>query len=260
MNAVAIIPARMASTRFPGKPMAPILGIPMIGHVFERTKLSRGLADVYVATCDREIHDYIVSIGGKAVMTSDSHERCSDRTAEALLGIEELSKKQVEVAVMVQGDEPLILPEMIEAALKPFAQDTRISIVCLMAKCASPAEAADPNLVKVVTDAEGFALYFSREVIPSKAKWDKERPLFKQVPIIPFTRKALLRFTEQSPTPLERIESVDLLRALEHGDRVKMIETTASTQSVDTPTDLARVEIIMKDDTLFASYGKTLVR
>ena len=123
MKVVAVIPARMASSRFPGKPMALIHGIPMIGHCYYRVSMCTALDDTYVATCDKEIYDYIESIGGKAIMTSDSHERASDRAAEAMLILEGESGVFLDILVMVQGDEPMDTPEMIEQALSPILHD-----------------------------------------------------------------------------------------------------------------------------------------
>ena len=121
-KSLAIIPARMGSSRFPGKPMAKILGIPMIGHVYLRTKMCKELDEVYVATCDQEIFDYITSIGGKAVMTKDTHERCTDRVSEALLKVEQSQGQKYDTVVLVQGDEPLVTPNMLSTALKEFAK------------------------------------------------------------------------------------------------------------------------------------------
>ncbi|SVE45461.1 uncharacterized protein METZ01_LOCUS498315, partial [marine metagenome] len=128
MKAIAIIPARMGSSRFPGKPLAKICGIPMVGHCYYRTSMCKDLTETYAATCDKEIYDYIQSIGGKAVMTSDSHERASDRTAEAMLKIEDQIRESVDVVVMVQGDEPLVTPRMISQSLKPFS-DPAVKVV-----------------------------------------------------------------------------------------------------------------------------------
>ena len=133
MKIISIIPARMGSSRFPGKPMAEIENMPMIGHVYKRTKMSSILTEVYVATCDEIIYDYIESIGGKAIMTSDCHERCSDRCAEAMLKIEEMTREKVDVMVMVQGDEPLTHPEMINEAVAPMLEDSSILITNLVA-------------------------------------------------------------------------------------------------------------------------------
>ena len=255
-NIVAIIPARMASSRFPGKPMAPIHGIPMIGHVYLRTRMCEKLAGTYVATCDQEIFQYISGIGGKAIMTADTHERCSDRTAEALMTIEQDLGRKVDIVVMVQGDEPMVTPEMIEQAVEPMLKDSTIQVVNLMAPIKSVEEFEDPNEVKVVVGLTGNALYFSREPIPSRKKGVSEVPMLKQVCIIPFRRDYLLKFNAMPSTPLERIESVDMMRILEHGDNVHMVMTDSETLSVDTVTDLERVERHMKHDRLMNLYSK----
>jgi len=251
---IGLIPARMASTRFPGKPMAPIHGVPMIGHVYHRTKMSPLLTEVYVATCDPEIHDYISGIGGRAVMTLDTHERCTDRTAEAMLKIEAAMGQKVEIVVMVQGDEPMVTPGMIEQAVSPMLADPAIQVVNLMAPIQTTEEFEDPNEVKVVVGLNGSALYFSREPIPSRKKGVAMVPMFKQVAIIPFRRDYLLKFNALSPTPLEQIESVDMLRIIEHGDQVQMVITEAQTVAVDTPQDLERAQELMTRDPLLSFY------
>ena len=254
MNIVGIMPARMASTRFPGKPLVEILGMPMIGHVYYRSKMTDILDEVYVATCDQEIVDYINSIGGQAIMTADTHERASDRTAEALLKIEEQTGKKIDIVVMLQGDEPMIVPEMIEHAVKPLIQDSSIKVSNLMAELKTEDEWNDYNEVKVVVDQNKNALYFSREPIPSRKKFDGKIIAFKQVCVIPFTRDCLLEYTELEPTPLEIIESVDMNRFLEHGMRVKMVKTEFNTLAVDTSEDLKKVEAIMADDEFIYQY------
>lgn len=256
MNIIAIIPARMASSRFPGKPLANIHGTPMIGHCYFRTRMCEKLLETYVATCDQEIFDYIVSIGGKAVMTADTHERCSDRTAEAMIKIESEIGQKVDIVVMVQGDEPMLTPEMIEQAVKPLLDDSTFNVVNLMAKIETVEEFEDPNEVKVVVDPQSNAIYFSREPIPSRKKGATDVPMLKQVCIIPFRRDFLLKFNELEPTPLEIIESVDMMRVIEHGYRVKMVFSDLSTFSVDTAEDLARVEKLMEDDPLIEQYPK----
>lgn len=254
MNIISIIPARMGSSRFPGKPMADILGMPMIGHVYKRVKMSKLLNEVYVATCDKEIYDYIESIGGKAVMTSDCHERCSDRCAEAMLIIEKQIEKKVDIMVMVQGDEPLTFPEMIDEAVQPMINDKTIKITNLVADLKTLKEFEDPNEVKVVMDNNNNALYFSREPIPSRKKGVLEVPMKKQVCVIPFTRDFLLEYNMIEPTQLEIIESVDMMRILENGMKVKMIDTKYETKAVDTKEDLDRVVEMMKKDTLIGNY------
>lgn len=251
---VAIIPARMASTRFPGKPMALIHGIPMIGHVYLRTRMCQILSETYVATCDKEIFEYIVSIGGRAIMTANTHERCTDRTAEAMLKIEDETEKMIDIVVMIQGDEPMVMPEMIEQAVMPMLKDSSINVVNLMARMKSVEEFEDPNEVKVVVGLDGNALYFSREPIPSRKKGVKHVPMLKQVCIIPFRRNYLLKFNSMLETPLECIESVDMMRILENGDHVRMVTTEEETYSVDTPEDLRKVTELMLKDKLMAQY------
>ena len=256
---IAIIPARMGSTRFPGKPMAKIHGVPMVGHVYFRTQMCSLLGETYVATCDQEIYDYILSVGGKVVMTSDSHERCSDRTAEAMLKIESATGLEVDIVVMVQGDEPMVTPEMIEAAVTPMLEDPTINVANLMARIRTVEEFEDPNEVKVVVDLNSRALYFSREPIPSRRKGVKDVPMLKQVCIIPFRRDYLLEFNRLPETQLERIESVDMMRVIEHGGQVKMVMTSTETLSVDTPEDLQRVVASMKEDALIGGYKAAIV-
>ena len=237
MSAIGIIPARMASSRFPGKPLAPIHGVPMVGHVYFRCKMSRALDAVYIATCDEEIRRYAESIGAPCIMTSDKHERASDRAAEAMLKIEAASGRRAEIVVMIQGDEPMITPEMMDLAIAPLDRDPAL---------------------KVVIDLHDNALYFSREPIPSRRKGAAQVPMLKQVCIIPFRRDYLLEFNALAPTPLEIIESVDMMRILEHGGRVRMVMTETRTLSVDTPADLARVVDLMRGDPLMARYPRAL--
>ncbi|MDI6591502.1 MAG: 3-deoxy-manno-octulosonate cytidylyltransferase [Patescibacteria group bacterium] len=254
MNIIGIIPARMASTRFPGKPLAKILGIPMVGQVYFRSKMAKALKEVYIATCDQVIGDYANSIGAKWVMTKASHERASDRTAEAMLKIEAETGEKIDIVNMIQGDEPMVRPEMIDLSLKPFFEDPSVQVVNLMAPIKSIEEHNDLNCIKVVVNKENFALYFSREPIPSRKKGAKEIPMLKQVCIIPFRRDFLLKFNELEPTLLEKVESIDMNRILEHGYKVKMVLENFETHSVDTPEDLRLVEKLMENDSLIKSY------
>lgn len=257
MKTIGIIPARMASSRFPGKPLAKICGIPMLGHVYFRSKMAEVLDDVYVATCDEEIKEYIESIGGKAIMTSDKHERASDRTTEAVLKIEKEIGQRADITVMIQGDEPMVVPEMIEMAVQPMLKDESVLVVNLMAPIRTHKEHEDPNEIKVVVDKDNYALYFSREPIPSREKGATEIPMLKQVCIIPFRRDFLIEFSRLEPTPLEKVESIDMLRILEHGYKVKMVLANFRTYSVDTPEDLRFVEGLMKRDPLVSKYSET---
>ncbi len=257
MKAIAVIPARMGSSRFPGKPMALIHGIPMIGHCYYRTDMCSELVATYVATCDEEIYDYIKSIGGRAVMTSDTHERATDRTAEAMLKIEEELGTEIDIVVMVQGDEPMVTPEMITESLLPFSTDTSTNVVNLMAFIDSVDEFEDPNEVKVVVNKNSDAIYFSREAIPSRKKGVLDVPMLKQVCIIPFRRDYILKFNEMPETELERIESVDMMRIIENGESVKMVMTQSESFSVDTEEDRNRVEGKMESDILMSQYNNT---
>jgi len=253
-NIIAIIPARMASSRFPGKPMAIIHEVPMIGHVYFRTKMSNLVSQTYVATCDKEIFDYVESIGGKSIMTAETHERATERTAEAMKKIEAETGERVDIVVMVQGDEPMILPEMLDEAVRPLVKEEGVLVSNLVSPLKTREEHDDPNEVKVVMDRNNFALYFSREPIPSWKKGAESVPMLKQVCIIPFHRDFLLKFIEMEATPLEIIESVDMLRVIEHGHQVKMVHTDKATYSVDTFEDLKRVEEFMVNDALMEKY------
>lgn len=254
MNIIGIIPARMAASRFPNKPMAPILGMPMIGHVYHRSRFCKGLSDVWVATCDEEILNYIQSIGGKAVMTADTHQRASDRAAEALLKIEKATGRSVDYAAMIQGDEPMLAPEMLDDLIRPVLRNPQIQVTNLINRIEDDEEFNNSNVVKVVRDREGFALYFSREPIPSKRKFNGELPRWKQLGIILFSRKAILDYIGLTPTPLEIVESVDMNRFLEHGIRIKMVETTFKSSGVDVPADVAYVENQLSRDKLLTRY------
>lgn len=253
MRAIAILPARMGASRFPGKPLHPILGIPMIGHCYFRTCMVRGLAGTYVATCDQEIADYVRSIGGNVVMTSTSHNRASDRTAEALAKIEAETNERVDVVIMVQGDEPLILPETIAETLPHFA-DPGVEIVNIMSRLRTREQFEDRNNVKVVVNHGKDAMYFSREPIPSPWKGVEHVPMYMQVGVIAFRREALMRFNSMQETTLEKIESVDMNRVLETGGRIRMVLTEAVTIGVDTPQEADEVAALMQGDSLIGMY------
>ena len=244
MKIISIIPARMDSSRFPGKPMAKINGIPMIGHVYNNVSESMKLDLVVVATCDKVIAEYIEKEGGVAIMTGAHHERAADRCAEALLKLEKNNNTHYDIVVMVQGDEPLIDPEMINEAITPMINDSSINVLNLLGEIKDQSEFNDRNCIKVVCDLKGNALYYSREPIPTNSKI-KQIPMGKQVCIIPFRRKFLLKYINMEPTPLEEIESVDMMRFLENGIKVRMVNTKYNTHAVDTIDDLIKVEKLM---------------
>lgn len=245
MKILALIPARMDSTRFPGKPMAPILGKPMIGHVYDRVRQAALLDATVVATCDEEIRNYITSIGGTAIMTDRRHERASDRCAEALMLAEKQQGIRYDIVVMVQGDEPMTHPEMIGEAVQPLLDEPDVKVVNLMAPIETLEEFEDRNCIKVTCDLKGNAIYLSREPIPHRLRSERV-PLRKQVCVIPFRRDFLLEYTRLAPTPLEIAESIDMLRILEHGERVRMVPTSHQSHAVDTASDLRKVEALMK--------------
>lgn len=256
MRVIGIIPARMESSRYPGKPLAKIHGVPMVGHCYLRSKMCPLLDEVYVATCNQEVVDYVRSIGGEGIMTANTHERASDRAAEAMLKAEGMTGKRTDIVVMIQGDEPMLTPEMLTEAVAPMKADPSIQVINLVGDITTRADHDDPNEVKVVVDQQGNALYFSREPIPSWKKGAKKLPMKKQICIIPFRRDYLLKFNSLPQTPLEIAESVDMLRVLEHGDKVRMVPTTVETYSVDTPEDLRDVEEAMRGDPLMSKYSQ----
>ena len=246
---VAIIPARMGSSRFPGKPLAPVLGITIVEHVYKRSALCEQLESVYVATPDEEIRQAVEAFGRQAIMTSPEHERASDRVAEAAQNLD------ADIVVMIQGDEPMTRPEMIEMAIEPFFSDSSVQCVNLAKRIETEAEQDNPNTIKTVMDQRGNALYFSREPIPTRQKMGFESiPVYKQVCIIPFRRDFLFEYTNLTPTPLEQAESIDMLRLLEHGYAVKLVEIPYQTHAVDTQADLELVENLMRDDPLLGMY------
>jgi 3-deoxy-manno-octulosonate cytidylyltransferase (CMP-KDO synthetase) len=239
----------MAATRFPGKPLAMIAGLPMIEHVRRRALMCPLLDEVVVATCDEEILRVVTSHGGKAVMTADTHVRCTDRIAEACLGVE------ADIVVNLQGDEPLVMPEMLQKAAQPLVDDPSLPAANLVSPIVDDAEFNDPNAPKVVTNLAGDIIYISREPIPSVKKAERtDFKKLKQLGIIAFRSDFLQTFTQLEPTPLEIIESVDMNRALEHGYRVKAVEVTGRMIGVDLPGDVARVEALLAGDPLFPQY------
>jgi 3-deoxy-manno-octulosonate cytidylyltransferase (CMP-KDO synthetase) len=256
MTAIGIIPARMGSSRFPGKPLAEIQNMPMLGHCYHRTRLADGISSTYVATCDTEIVSYIESIGCTAIMTADSHTRATTRTAEALEHIEAATGEHIDVVVMVQGDEPLIPPSSIAETLKHF-RDPDVEIVNIMARIREPEQFLDKNNVKVVVNQNNDALYFSRETIPSPWQGYEGVPMYMQTGIIAFRRDTLIHFNQLAETQLEQIESVDMNRILETGGRIRMVPTNAVTIGVDTPDELRAAEKIMSIDPIFKEYAKS---
>ena len=243
---IALIPARMGSSRFPGKPMKKILDKPMIEIVYNNVCRSKLTNCTYVATCDLIIYNHIIKIGGNAIMTSSKHERASDRCAEALKKIEKKHRLKYDIVIMVQGDEPLIKAKNIDKAVKPMINDNRIHVINILGKILNYKELNDKNCIKVITDTYNNALYFSRSPIPYFSKFKNLFPYAgKQICVIPFKRDFLIKYNSMKQTRLEKVESVDMLRVLENGYDVRMIPMNIINQSVDTLSDLKKVERIL---------------
>lgn len=248
MRCVGVIPVRMAATRFPGKPLARIAGLTMLEHVYRRACCSGSLDAVIVATCDEAIRDEARRIGAPVVMTSDRHERAAERVAEAAAQLD------AELVVMIQGDEPLLHPDSIDELVAPFHAEPDLQCANLMLAIPE-ADAHDPDQIKVVCDASWNALYMSREPIPTPRRGGV-RTWWRQIGIIAFRRPFLLELMALPPTPLERVESVDMLRAVEHGFQVRMVPTRHSTHPVDAPADVALVETLMQEDPVMERYTR----
>tara|TARA_B110000438_G_C15734268_1_gene615605 strand:- start:90 stop:863 length:774 start_codon:yes stop_codon:yes gene_type:complete len=255
MNIIGIIPARMKSSRLLGKSMKKIKNIPMIGHVYFRSKLSKVLNEVYVATCDKEIKDYVRSINGKVIMTSKKHKRAVDRTAEAMNKIMKNNKKKIDLVVMIQGDEPCLEPKMINQVVSPFKKNNKIQISNLYTVLKDPKEVTDPNRVKVVVDKESNAIYFSRESISTKNRKGK-KIYYKQGNIFCFSKKSLNNFVKLDSSNLEIAESVDMNRLIENREKIKMIKTNFNTTNVDNIKDFKKAVKIMNKDKKFKAYSK----
>lgn len=250
MKIVVGIPVRMSSSRFPGKPLCKILGKSMVEHVYKRCQLSDKVTDVFAATCDEEIREVVEGFGGKAYMTPREISRPGLRVAEAC---KQMDLDDEDIVVIVQGDEPMVHPKMIDLAIEPLFKEKDIFCVNLAGKI-SEKEWEDPNDVKVVTDLKMNAIFMSRSPIPSNTQ-NHIGPRFKQVCIMPFTKKNLLRFQAMSPTPLEIAESIEMLRAIEHGLKVRMVKTDFISKSVDSENDRREAEVLMRKDEIYKKYG-----
>ncbi|MBP2665030.1 MAG: kdsB [Firmicutes bacterium] len=235
MNVACIIPARYASTRLPGKPLLDIIGKPMIQHVVERVRQARRLSRVIVATDDTRIFDAVRGFGGEARMTSVDHPTGTDRLAEVAAALPE-----VELILNVQGDEPLIPPQALDALIDAFDDRPDLQMATLMTPM-SEEEYENPSAVKVVVSLDGHALYFSRSLIPFPRNRGPQIRCFKHIGVYAYRKDFLLRFAALTPSPLEITESLEQLRALEHGYRILVIETAFRSLGVDTPEDLEQV-------------------
>lgn len=239
----AVIPARMGSSRFPGKPLVPILGLPMIEHVRRRVERVEGIDLVFVATCDEEIRQTVEKHGGKVIMTSDQHERATDRVEEASHHFE------ADVIINVQGDEPMVSGRSLEQVIAPFMESPSLEVQCscLVYPIEDFSELASENIVKVVLSRSERILYLSRSPLPGK-KVEKGVRYYKQSGIMAFTRDFLRKFSRLEPTPLEQKESVDLNRILEHDYWIQGVVTPDETKGVDVPEQVGMIEQAILSD------------
>ena len=243
MKVTAIIPARMGSTRYPGKPLAKILGYPMIEHVYRRLKTSSNIAEIIVATCDREIQEVAQGFGARVIMTSDKHTRGTDRVEEAAGNIE------ADVVINVQGDEPLVDPESIDKAIIRMKNDQSVTCINLLSVIKDWDIFVSRDVVKTVVDKNNEVLYFSRQPIPTQTK-EKFRQALKQIGIYLFRKDFLLEFNSWPETPLEKAEGVDMMRLLENKHPIATF-ISKDMISVDTPEDLKSAEKLIHEDQLF---------
>jgi len=241
MDVIGVIPARYSSIRFAGKVLAPIAGKPMIQHVWERAKQSKILDDLIIA-CDNElVLQVALDFGAKAVMTSKQHTCGSDRISEVVNPLD------VKIVVNIQGDEPLVNPMMIDNVARALLDDSSISMATIKKRITDPALINDPNVVKVVTDKNDFALYFSRASIPYPAAGAEVEPVYyKHIGLYAYTKDFLFTYRNFPVSGLERTEKLEQLRALDEGFRIKVIETKFDTFGVDTPEDLEKLKIYME--------------
>ena len=243
MRTLCVIPARYASTRLPGKPLADICGKPMICRVLERASRAQKPEKVIVATDDERIYDAVRAEGGEAILTRADHPTGTDRLAEVAEAYPE-----VDLIVNVQGDEPLIEPSVIDDLIAPFEMDENLPMATVMVRMDDATEQLNPNNVKVIVDKLGYALYFSRSLVPYPRA--AAGPVYKHIGIYAYRRDFLLRYARLEPTPLERAESLEQLRALENGYGIRVLETDCRFVGVDTPEDLAFVNKIYREQGL----------
>ena len=250
MNNVIIIPARMGSSRFPGKPLIDLLGLPMIIHVWARCKMSKNIDEVYVATCDKIIKNICKKYNAKVIMTSKKHSMCMERVCEAA---RKINAKNI---ITVQGDEPLITPndiKLITSKLKTISSDETINLI---QKIKLPKEIDDPNRVKVIINKSKYILYISRETIPSRKKSKNFKSYFKLGNIYAMRKNFLKKYEKLSSSKLEIVESVDMNRILDHGFRILSVQSNSNLVSIDVPRDVKMVKKLMKKDQIFYKLKK----
>ena len=247
LNIVAIIPARFSSTRLPAKPLVDLCGKPMIQHVVEQTRQARSINRVIVATDDERIASVVHQFGAEAIMTPTTIRSGSDRIAYAARSLTDVG-----IIVNVQGDEPLIVPQMIDQAVRPLVEDESIQVGTLVKRISSSDELINPNTVKVVIDEKGYGVYFSRAPIPylrdsiEMNKWHERYLYYKHIGLYVFRKDFLLQFASWEESTLEKVEKLEQLRIIEHGYKIKTAVTEYDSVPVDTPEDAERVRTIVK--------------
>ncbi|MGI6092276.1 MAG: 3-deoxy-manno-octulosonate cytidylyltransferase [Negativicutes bacterium] len=239
MKVLCVIPARYSSTRLPGKPLADIAGKPMIQHVYERASKATRPEMVLVATDHQLVYDAVAAFGGKVMLTSPEHPTGTDRLAEVAQ-----TYPDIDIIVNVQGDEPLIEPQIIDDLAGAFDNDDNLSMATLMTLM-DESEYNNSSAVKVVTDLNGYAMYFSRSLIPFPRVKSEGFEVYKHIGIYAYRRDFLLKYAKLQPTPLEVSESLEQLRALEHGYRIKVLKTDFKSIGVDTPEDLELINKLL---------------
>lgn len=257
MRVVAVIPARMAATRFPGKPLADIHGLPMIAHCYFRTKLAQSIDEVVIATCDSEIADVANQFGATVVMTSPDHLNAVDRTVETTEILQSTSRLFLDIVVLVQGDEPLLNPEVLNQMVSTMTDNPDVDVVNVMVPFSSQDDYLDHNNPKVVVDSASNALYISREAIPSSWRDWNSSLSHMQTGLFAFRPTAIEWFGSTPRTPLEEVESIDMLRLLYHGRPLRMLPISESSIGVDTPDDLHRAAALMLNDNLMQQYRQS---
>lgn len=242
MKVIVVIPSRYPSSRFMGKPLADVLGKPMIQHVYERVLRSKTASLAAVATDDRRIFETVEKFGGRAILTSPEHPSGTDRIAEA---VETLGLADTDIVVNIQGDQPTFEPAQIDEVVQPLLEDATVEFSTLIYRIRRDEELTDPNAVKVVFDKDHFALYFSRSTIPFVRDRGRKADYWKHHGIYAYRKSFLVAFTKLPQGALEKLEALEQLRALEHGHRIKVVETEFDSIEVDTPADLERVRALM---------------
>ncbi|MDD5450246.1 MAG: 3-deoxy-manno-octulosonate cytidylyltransferase [Candidatus Omnitrophica bacterium] len=246
MNAIGVIPARYASTRFEGKVLADLCGKSVVQHVYEKAKQAKLLDDLIVACDDERVKNAVLKFGGKVVFTSPDQPTGTDRLTEVVNPLD------VKVIVNIQGDEPFVQPTMIDSIVLELSSNPRTGMVTIIKKITDEKELYDPNIVKVVIDKDGYALYFSRNFIPFVRNRAAEKPIleattfYKHIGLYGYTKDFLFTFKNLPKAKLEEAEKLEQLRALEHGYKIKTIVTKFDTVGIDTPEDLERAKELFK--------------